>query len=48
MQEAVAGLEAEVFTQGEALSRAQAAQHEQLQHIEQKDAQLQVIRSGRP
>ena len=46
MQEAVAGLEAQVCAHEEALSRVQATERELLQHIERKDAQLQVIHFG--
>lgn len=46
MQEAVAGLEAQVCAHEEAISRVQATERELLQHVERKDAQLQVIHSG--
>lgn len=42
----MAGLEARACALEEALSRAQATEHELQQHMEQKDAQLQVICSG--
>ena len=42
----MAGLEARACAHEEAQSRAQATERELLQHMEQKDAQLQVICSG--
>ena len=44
----MAGLEAQACANEEAIGRAQATERELLQHIEQKDAQLQVICSGWP